>query len=83
MSAEMGIMAEPRITGDICEMWSLPWHALHRSLALELVADAVGHSVPRLQHFQVPGAALCTNTWLSRARRSTASRQKVSRFATP
>jgi hypothetical protein len=76
-------MTEPRITGDICEMWSLPWHALHRNLALELVANAVGHSAPRSKHFHVPGAALCTNSWLSRARRRTASRQRATQFATP
>jgi hypothetical protein len=76
-------MSEPRIAGDICEMWSLPWHALHRNLALELVADAIGHSAPRSKQFHVAGTALCTNSWLSRARRRAAARQRAARFATP
>lgn len=83
MTGVAGSMTEPRITNDICEMWSLPWHALHRNIALELAVDAVGHSVPRSQHLHVPGVAPSANTWLSRARRLTASGQRVSRFATP
>jgi hypothetical protein len=41
---------------DTVEMWSMPWHALHRNLALGLGAEAAGCSAPAV-------------SWLSRARR--------------
>jgi hypothetical protein len=76
-------MFETRINDDIREMWSVPWHALHRNLALKLVADTTTASIARLDHRQMPGAAPCTNTWLSRGRRRATLRQRVIRFATP
>ena len=31
---------------DICELWSLPWHALQKNLALGLGDDARGSAAP-------------------------------------
>ena len=61
-------MTESRITGDICEMWSLPWHALHRNIASDLVAGAVEFSGFRPKYVHGPSGAVYANTWLSRAR---------------
>jgi hypothetical protein len=53
---------------DICELWSLPWHALQRDLALGLAGEAVGRSVPALRTVKVQRAvAVSANSWLSRA----------------
>jgi hypothetical protein len=54
---------------DICEMWSLPWHALHKSLALGLAGAAVGPCGAALKPPNVHGVALSANSWLSRVRR--------------
>jgi hypothetical protein len=62
-------MTESGITSDIYEMWSLPWHALHRNIASELVAGAVEFSGIRPKYLHTPSGALHANTWLSRARR--------------
>jgi hypothetical protein len=57
---------------DICEIWSLPWHALQRKLALALVRSAVGHSTSSLKFLSVQSVALSANSWLSRARHQVA-----------
>ena len=31
---------------DICEMWSLPWHALQRNLASGIGGDGLDHRRP-------------------------------------
>ena len=51
-----------------CEMWSQPWHALQRNLALGLAGDAVGHSIPTLRTLNVQSVAVSANSWLVRAR---------------
>jgi hypothetical protein len=53
---------------DTCEMWSLPWHALQRNLALELGGDASAHSSATIKAVSVQSAAAYTNSWLGRAR---------------
>lgn len=58
---------------DIFELWSLPWHALQRSLAdgfgTETSASGPVHPLTSGSDIAAPGAA----NWLMRARR-TASR---------
>lgn len=54
---------------DMCEMWSLPWHALQRNLAKGIDGDAVGHSTAAVKTFNVQSAAVSTSSWLGRARR--------------
>jgi hypothetical protein len=53
---------------DTCEMWSLPWHALQRNLALELGGDAPAHSGATIKAVNVQSATAYTNSWLGRAR---------------
>jgi hypothetical protein len=53
---------------DTCEMWSLPWHALQRNLALELGGDAPAPSGATIKAVNVQSAAAYTNSWLGRAR---------------
>jgi hypothetical protein len=60
-------MTESKIAGDISEMWSLPWHALHRKFASESVAGAVEFSAVRAKYLQAPNGTP-SNTWLRRAR---------------
>jgi hypothetical protein len=51
---------------DICEMWSLPWHALQRNLAEGIDGDAMIHFAASVRAVNLPSAA--TNSWLGRAR---------------
>ena len=62
---------------DICELWSLPWHALQRDLALGLAGEAVGRSVPALRTVKVRRAVavVSANSWLSRALQAAAPPQ--------
>ena len=60
---------------DICEMWSLPWHALQRSLALGVAPDASASSTKAVN---VPSVANPANSWLSRAQRRTRRRSDAS-----
>jgi hypothetical protein len=53
---------------DICEMWSLPWHALQRSLANGTGDDAPNHSTVGMRPVNARGAAVPPNSWLARAR---------------
>ena len=53
---------------DTCEMWSLPWHALQRNLALRLGGEANIHSSAMAMVVNVQGAAGAANSWLGRAR---------------
>jgi len=53
---------------DTCEMWSLPWHALQRNLALELGGDAPAYSGATIKAANVQSATAYTNSWLGRAR---------------
>ena len=52
---------------DTCEMWSLPWHALQRNLALALGGEAIVHSAVTVQAVTVQSAAVGANSWLGRA----------------
>jgi len=52
---------------DTCEMWSLPWHALQRNLALGLGGEAIVHSPVTVQAVTVQSAAVGANSWLGRA----------------
>jgi hypothetical protein len=53
---------------DTSEMWSLPWHALQRNLALRLGGEAVIHSSAMVKAVNVQNAAVAANSWLGRAR---------------
>jgi hypothetical protein len=60
---------------EVCEMWSLPWHALQRDLALELSGGASVHygaaikaSGATVRAVNVQSATVYTNSWLGRAR---------------
>ena len=53
---------------DTCEMWSLPWHALQRNLALGLGGDAIIYSAATVKAVNVQSAAIPANSWLGRAR---------------
>jgi hypothetical protein len=53
---------------DTCEMWSLPWHALQRNLALEVGGDAPAHSGATVKAANVQIGAVAANSWLGRAR---------------
>ena len=55
---------------DTCEMWSLPWHALQRNLALGLGGDAIlhYHYAATVKAVNVQSAAAGANSWLGRAR---------------
>jgi hypothetical protein len=61
---------------DTYEMWSLPWHALQRNLALGLGGDASAHAggaiktvnVPSAKTVNVQSATAYANSWLGRAR---------------
>ncbi len=57
---------------EIPEMWSLPWHALQRNLALGLGGNAAGHSHSGAKIFSVQGIAMPPSSWLSRVRRQEA-----------
>jgi hypothetical protein len=54
---------------DIFEFWSLPWHALQRSLASGFGAEAAGTSAYGSEHWN-SGAAVSPagSSWLARAR---------------
>ena len=52
---------------DTCEMWSLPWHALQRDLALGLGGNAIVHSAVTVKAVSVQSAAVGANSWLGRA----------------
>jgi hypothetical protein len=62
---------------DICEMWSLPWHALQRNLAKGISGDVVGHSALALKTLNVQSVAVSANSWLSRARHRAAPLPQV------
>jgi hypothetical protein len=54
---------------DTAEMWSLPWHALQRNLALGLDGNAIVHSAVTIKAVTAQSAvAVATNSWLGRAR---------------
>jgi hypothetical protein len=53
---------------DTCEMWSLPWHALQRTLALGLGGDAPAHTGATVTAVNVQSATAYANSWLGRAR---------------
>ena len=53
---------------DTCEMWSLPWHALQRNLALRLGGEAIIHSSAVVKAVNVQNAGIVANSWLGRAR---------------
>jgi hypothetical protein len=50
------------------EIWSLPWHALQRDLAVRLNVDLIGRSLPTI-NASVLGVTLTAKTWLSRVQR--------------
>lgn len=62
---------------DTREMWSLPWHALHRNLALGLGADSVDHAIAALKAVKVHSVTVSANSWLSRARCRAVARPQV------
>jgi hypothetical protein len=49
---------------DICEMWSLPWHALQKNLALGLSGDAAARAVTAPRTAPGHGTAMSANSWL-------------------
>lgn len=58
---------------DICELWSLPWQAFQRNLALGLGGAAHGACAPAaaLKTVNVQSVAASTSSWLRRAQRRT------------
>jgi hypothetical protein len=58
---------------DMCEMWSLPWHALQRNLALGLGAGALAHAGATVKAVNVQSATVSASSWLGRARLRVAS----------
>ncbi|MGO9988369.1 MAG: hypothetical protein ACLPSY_06300 [Steroidobacteraceae bacterium] len=50
---------------DIFELWSLPWHALQRSLAVSFGAEAAAPGSPQSTAARI--AATPTSSWLVRA----------------
>ena len=53
---------------DIYELWSLPWHALHKNLAKDFgVQEAAGGCADR-ESVKVRSAVVYAGSWLSRAR---------------
>lgn len=56
---------------DIFDMWSLPWHALQRNLALGLGGDVHECAAPTFKAVNVQGLAASANSWLRRAQRRT------------
>jgi hypothetical protein len=64
---------------DIFELWSLPWHALQRDLALGLAGETL-LSVPVPKAVKGPSAAAgAAHSWLSRALRQSAPPPQVRR----
>jgi len=53
---------------DIFEFWSLPWHALQRSLANGFGAEAHGSAAPGAKSFGFAATASTGGSWLARAR---------------
>jgi hypothetical protein len=53
---------------DTCEMWSLPWHALQRNLALALGEGAPAYAGVTIKAVNVQSATVYANSWLGRAR---------------
>ncbi len=53
---------------DVCEMWSSPWRALQRDLALGLSEQ--GHALPpsSVRGVNVQSKSVAANSWLGRAR---------------
>jgi len=49
-------------------MWSLPWHAFQRNLALGLDGDPTVHSNVTVKAVDVQSATVAANSWLGRAR---------------
>jgi hypothetical protein len=63
---------------DIVELWSLPWHALQRDLALGLAGEAATPAVPALKAVRLEIVlAVSANSWMSRARRQAAPLPQV------
>jgi len=53
---------------DICEMWSLPWHALLKNLAVGLAGgDMPVQSAAALRPVTAQGVGVSANSWLRRA----------------
>ena len=53
---------------DTGEMWSLPWHALQRNLALGMGGDTPAHAGSTIKAVTVQSATVYANSWLGRAR---------------
>jgi hypothetical protein len=51
------------------EMWSKPWHALQKDLALELEGEVPGARKPALASVELRGVGLSANSWMSRVQR--------------
>jgi hypothetical protein len=54
---------------DILELWSLPWHALQRSLAKGFGAATTGNAPANLCSSGTGVASAQNGSWLARARR--------------
>ena len=57
---------------DVCEIWSLPWHGLQKSLANAIAAQAsasrgAARKFANSRSDEMRGAALCGTSWLGRA----------------
>ena len=57
---------------DACEIWSLPWHGLQKSLAKAITAQAsasrgVARKFANLKSDEMQGADFSGSSWLGRA----------------
>jgi hypothetical protein len=64
---------------DIFEFWSLPWHALQRSLANALVAETVRSAAPAARSSKSVADLSASGSWLARARSGLPQTHQASR----
>jgi hypothetical protein len=52
---------------DICELWSLPWHVLQKSLAKGMSNRGVVRGAETFRDIKAQSATVSAGSWLSRA----------------
>jgi hypothetical protein len=67
-SARSNLAIEAMAVSDSLEPWSLPWHALQRTLARGVGADAATYSPPGCRFPDARSKAAEAASWLVRAR---------------
>ena len=76
------IESEDGTMSDTLELWSEPWHALQRSLALSFGGDAKSAACEGPTSNSRTAAAAAGVTWLGRARRLAAHAASVASAGT-